>query len=255
MPGNWHPLFAARKGNEIMIVNENIVDYINSLEGELPEHVVKIMKEALADEVPIIRRETMTLIKYLLKTHKPMRVLEVGAAVGFSSILMSEYLPEGASIITIERMDERIQKAKQNIAMTKKESVITLLEGDATEILEDLVNGNTSHLDISSKSWDNKQSETSFSGEFDFIFMDAAKGQYMNFFPNIMKLLKTGGILLTDNVLQDGAVAKSRYGVIRRDRTIHTRMREYLYTLTHMEELDTVVLPVGDGVTISTKVK
>lgn len=237
-----------------MIVNENIVDYINSLEGELPEHIVRIMKEALADEVPIIRRETMTLIKYLLKSHKPMRVLEVGAAVGFSSILMSEYLEEGASIITIERMEERILKARENIAATKKEHVITLLEGDATQILEDLVNGNTSHLDILSSDSDNKQSETSFSGEFDFIFMDAAKGQYMNFFPNIMKLLKPGGILLTDNVLQDGAVAKSRFGVIRRDRTIHSRMREYLYTLTHMDELNTVVLPVGDGVTISTKI-
>ena len=238
-----------------MIVNENIVDYINSLEGELPEHIVRIMKEALADEVPIIRRETMTLIKYLLKSHKPMRVLEVGAAVGFSSILMSEYLEEGASIITIERMEERILKARENIVATKKENVITLLEGDATQILEDLVNGNTSHLDILPFGRDNKQSEASFSGEFDFIFMDAAKGQYMNFFPNIMKLLKPGGVLLTDNVLQDGAVAKSRFGVIRRDRTIHSRMREYLYTLTHMDELNTVVLPVGDGVTISTKIE
>lgn len=236
-----------------MIVNENIVAYINSLEGDLPEHIVSIMKEALADEVPIIRRETMTLIKYLLKSHQPMHVLEVGAAVGFSSILMSEYLPEGASIITIERMEERIQKAKENIDKCKKQEVITLLEGDATEILEDLVNGNTSHLDISLLSRDNKQSEASYSEKFDFIFMDAAKGQYMNFFPNIMKLLKPGGILLTDNVLFDGAVAKSRYGVIRRDRTIHTRMREYLHTLTHMDELNTVVLPVGDGVTISTK--
>lgn len=235
-----------------MIVNENIVAYINALEGELPEHITSIMKEALADEVPIIRRETMTLIRYLLKTHKPMKVLEVGAAVGFSSILMSEYLPEGAKIITIERMEERIIKAKENISNTKKQDVITLLEGDAAEILEDLVNGNTSHLDNLSNDSHNK-SETSYVGQFDFIFMDAAKGQYMNFFSNIMKLLKPGGVLLTDNVLQDGAVAKSRYGVIRRDRTIHGRMREYLYTLTHMEELDTVILPVGDGVTISTK--
>lgn len=236
-----------------MIVNENIVAYINSLEKELPEHVIDIMKEALDEEVPIIRRETITLIRHLLKTHKPMKVLEVGAAVGFSSILMSEYLPEGAKIITIERMEERIVKAKENIKKTKKQDVITLLEGDATIHLEDLVNGNTSHLDILMSDSDNKNPEISYVEQFDFIFMDAAKGQYMNFFPNIMKLLKPGGILLTDNVLQDGTVAKSRYGVIRRDRTIHTRMREYLYTLTHMEELDTVVLPVGDGVTISTK--
>ena len=236
-----------------MIVNENIVDYINSLEKDLPEHLMNIMKEALAEEVPIIRRETMTLIKYLLLCHKPKQILEVGAAVGFSSILMSEYLEEGASIITIERMEERIRKARENITATNRNEVITLLEGDATQILEDLVNGNTSHLDKFTQNTHNKLENTSYSGKFDFIFMDAAKGQYMNFFPNIMKLLKPGGILLTDNVLQDGAVAKSRFGVVRRDRTIHSRMREYLYTLTHMEELNTVVLPVGDGVTISTK--
>lgn len=237
-----------------MIVNENIVDYINSLEGDLPEHIQRIMEEALADDVPIIRRETMTLMKYLLLSHRPTNVLEVGAAVGFSSIFMSEYLEEGASIITIERMEERIQKAKENIKATNKGDVICLLEGDATQILEDLVHGNTSHLDNLPLEIDNKQTDTSYSGKFDFIFMDAAKGQYMNFFPNIMKLLKPGGILLTDNVLQDGAVAKSRFGVVRRDRTIHARMREYLYTITHMDELNTVVLPVGDGVTISTKI-
>ena len=238
-----------------MIVNENIKDYINTLEGELPPHIQEIMVEALNDEVPIIRRETMSLIRFLLKCHKPVHILEVGAAVGFSAILMSEYMPKGSSIITIERMEERIVKARENLSKTNRDNVITLLEGDAAEILEDLVHGNTSHLDKFGLQVDNKKSKASYVGYFDFIFMDAAKGQYMNFFPNIMKLLKTDGILLTDNVLQEGTVAKSRYGVTRRDRTIHSRMREYLYTLTHMEELDTVVLPVGDGVTISTKLK
>ena len=237
-----------------MIVNENIVDYINSLDQQLPDHIVTIMKEALADEVPIIRRETMTLIRYLLQTHRPKRVLEVGAAVGFSSILMSEYLAEDSTIITIERMEERILKARENIKKYNKQSVITLLEGDATDILERLVNGKTSHIDNFTTESDNVPVEP-MCGKFDFIFMDAAKGQYMNFFPNVMKLLSDDGVLLTDNVLQDGAVAKSRYGVTRRDRTIHTRMREYLYTLTHMDEINTIVLPVGDGVTISTKSK
>jgi predicted O-methyltransferase YrrM len=90
---------------------------------------------------------------------------------------------------------------------------------------------------------------------FDFIFLDAAKAQYMNFLPEIMKLLKVGGLFITDNVLQDGTIAESRYGITRRDRTIHTRMREYLFTITHMEQLETAVIPLGDGVTLSTKVK
>lgn len=238
-----------------MIVNENIVHYINSLETALPPHIQSIMKEAMDDQVPIIRRETMGLLKFLLIARRPKRVLEVGAAVGFSSIFMSEYLSEESTIVTIERMEERIKKAKENIRATKKEQVITLLEGDASVILEEMVSRNKSHIDNSYGQVDNKTLEGIKGNGFDFIFMDAAKGQYLNFFPYVMELLNVGGMLVTDNALQDGTVAKSRFGVTRRDRTIHTRMREYLYTLTHMDELNTVVLPVGDGVTISTKLK
>ena len=232
-----------------VIVDENIVAYINALDTNIPEYLLDMAKEALENHVPIIRRETMTLLKFLIQLKQPKNILEIGAAVGFSSILMSEYMPKNCHITTIERNEQRIQKAKENIVKYKKSDEITLLEGDAADILKDLVNRNNSHIDKQLRKVDNKISKN---GQFDFIFMDAAKGQYMNFFPYIMELISSDGMLLTDNVLQEGKVAKSRYGITRRDRTIHARMREYLYTLTHMDDLNTIVLPVGDGVTIST---
>lgn len=217
-----------------MIGNERIESYLVSLERDLPDFLWNIEKEAIREHVPIIKKPTQSLLRFLMKNNKPKRILEVGTAVGFSSLLMSESMPRECSITTIERNEKRIEKAKKNISMANKEDVITLLEGDATDILADLV----------------EKGE-----QFDFIFMDAAKGQYINFLDNIFTLLKENGLLVSDNVLQDGDVAESRYGVTRRNRTIHYRMREYLYTLTHHEEFDTIVLPIGDGVTLSTKLK
>ncbi|MGB8450694.1 MAG: O-methyltransferase [Anaerocolumna sp.] len=218
-----------------MIVDERITAYINTLEKELPSHLYELEKTALSEGVPIIRKETQTFLRFLLAVNKPHQILEVGAAVGFSAIFMSEYMPFNCNITTIEKVEMRLVKARKNISTAPKGEKINLLEGDALVLLKKL-------------SMDSKNS-------FDFIFLDAAKAQYMNFLPEIMKLLPVGGLLVTDNVLQDGTVAESRYGITRRDRTIHTRMREYLYTITHMEELETAVIPVGDGVTVSTKVK
>lgn len=218
----------------MMITNERIGAYIDTLDRELPEYLRVIEKKALNEYVPIIKRPTRGLLRFLLHFYRPKRILEIGAAVGFSSLFMSEYLPEDGKIITIEKVPKRIKEAKKNITEAGKEEIITLLEGDAADVLEEL----------------------SGKGEvFDMVFMDAAKGQYPNFLPPVLKMLKEGGLLVSDNVLQDGTIAESRYAVTRRDRTIHGRMREYLYTLTHMEELDTVVLPLGDGVALSTKLK
>lgn len=215
-----------------MIVDERIGAFINSLESEMPEKLRDIEKQALAEYVPIIKKPTQSLLRFLVQLKKPKRILEVGAAVGFSSIFMSEYMPRDGKIITIEKVPQRIAKAKKNFVYANQTDRITLLEGDATEILQQLV----------------KQKE-----KFDIIFMDAAKGQYLNFLPNIMTLLENNGLLISDNVLQDGDVVESRYAITRRNRTIHARMREYLYTLTHRPDLETVVLPIGDGVTLSTK--
>lgn len=212
-----------------MIVDERIVTFINSMETENSEILEEIEREALDSRVPIIRKEMQSFLKVLLSVQKPMSVLEVGTAVGFSALLMSEYLPEGGTITTIENYEKRIPIARANFARAGKEDCITLLEGDAQDVLKTLEE------------------------PFDFIFMDAAKGQYIHFLPDVFRLLKTGGLLVSDNVMQDGTIIESRYGVERRDRTIHSRMREYLYTLKHHSELITSIVPLGDGVALSVK--
>lgn len=217
-----------------MIGDERILSYISSLEQDLPLYMWEIEQEALATHVPIIKKPTQSLLRFLMRNNKPKRVLEVGTAVGFSALLMREHLKEDARITTIERNQGRIDRALENFAREDKDGRITLIEGDASDILKQLV----------------KEKKT-----FDFIFMDAAKGQYINFLEDIDMLLESGGLLVSDNVLQDGDVVESRFGVTRRNRTIHNRMREYLFTLTHHETYDTIVLPIGDGVTLSTKVK
>ena len=212
-----------------MIVDERIITFINSLDTKNSEILEDIEREALADNVPIIRREMQSFLKVLLMVKKPMRVLEVGTAVGFSALLMSEYVPEECAITTIENYEKRIPIARQNFVRAGKEKKITLLEGDAMDVLKTL------------------------EGPYDFIFMDAAKGQYIHFMPEILRLLKPEGILVSDNVLQDGDIIESHFIVTRRNRTIYKRMREYLYELTHSDELVTSVLPIGDGITVSVK--
>ena len=212
-----------------MVVEERLVTYINSLETGNTEILDEIEREALRSDVPIIRKEMQTFLKVFLAMKRPARILEVGTAVGFSAILMAEYNPGACEIITIENYEKRIPIARENFKCAGKESVITLLTGDAKEVLPTIEE------------------------PFDFIFMDAAKGQYIHFLPEVLRLLKSGGTLISDNVLQDGDIIQSRFAVTRRNRTIHKRMREYLYTLTHHEELTTAVLPIGDGITVSVK--
>ena len=212
-----------------MIVDERMVTYIRSL--EVPESAVieAIEQEALRDRVPIIRKEMQSFLKVLLMIKRPMRILEVGAAVGFSSILMSEYMPEGGHITTIENYDKRIPIARANFKRAGKEEQIDLIEGDALEVMHGL------------------------EGPYDLIFVDAAKGQYIHYLPEVMRLLGTDGVLVSDNVLQEGDIIESRFAVERRNRTIHSRMREYLYELKHHDQLQTSIIPLGDGVALSVK--
>ena len=212
-----------------MIVDERMVTYIRSL--EVPESAVieAIEQEALRDRVPIIRKEMQSFLKVLLMIKRPMRILEVGAAVGFSSILMSEYMPEGGHITTIENYDKRIPIARAYFKRAGKEEQIDLIEGDALEVMQGL------------------------EGPYDLIFVDAAKGQYIHYLPEVMRLLGADGVLVSDNVLQEGDIIESRFAVERRNRTIHSRMREYLYELKHHEQLQTSIIPLGDGVALSVK--
>lgn len=212
-----------------MITEERISTFINSFDTGNPPFLNQLEQYAIETSVPVIRPQMQSFLKLLLAMKQPKQILEVGTAIGFSALLMSEYAPEECRITTIEKYEKRIPLAKENFRKAGKENKITLLEGDALDILKSL------------------------DGVYDFIFMDAAKGQYIHFLPDILKLMPIGGVLVSDNVLQDGDVLESRYAVTRRDRTIHTRMREYLYQLKHNEQLCTDILPLGDGVTVSVK--
>ncbi len=212
-----------------MIVEERLVTYLHSLEQENSEILEEIEQAALRDSVPIIRKEMQSFLKVLLAIKRPTRILEVGTAVGFSALLMSEYAPEECTITTIENYEKRIPIARENFKRAGKEQKITLIEGDAMEVLTEL------------------------SGPYDFIFMDAAKGQYIAYLPEVLRILEPDGVLVSDNVLQDGNIIESRFAVERRDRTIHSRMREYLYTLKHHPDLETSIIPLGDGTAVSVK--
>ncbi len=212
-----------------MADQDRITAFINSLDRGNAPYLDDIEKKAIEDEVPIVRKDTQALLKFLMAQNRPVNILEVGCAIGFSALLMAEYsLPE-TRITTIEKYEKRIPVARENFEKYDRQGKITLIEGDALEVLKTLSPG------------------------YDFIFMDAAKGQYINFLPDCMRLLTKGGLLVSDNVLQDGDVFESRFAVTRRNRTIHARMREYLYELTHRDDLKTVILTVGDGMSLSVK--
>lgn len=213
-----------------MTVDERMITYIRSLYSEPSQFLQELEKQAHIDNVPVIRTEMRNLLKLLLSMKNPDNILEVGTAIGYSALLMNEFCPL-ASITTIEKYEKRIPIAKENFRIADKNHKINLIEGDALKILGSL------------------------KGKYDFIFMDAAKGQYINFLPDLIRLLPKGGLLVSDNVLQDGEIVESRFAVTRRNRTIHSRMREYLYEINHNDALVTSVLPVADGVTVSVKVK
>lgn len=214
-----------------MIVDERFSTYVASLEAPEEPLLERIEAEALAARVPIIRKETQSFLKTLLVMHKPRKVLEIGTAVGFSALLMSAYLPEGGHITTIENYEKRIPIARENFRQAGKEGMISLIQGDALAVMKELTEA------------------------YDLIFMDAAKGQYIHYLSEAVRLLAPGGILVSDNVLQGGDVLESRFAVERRDRTIYSRMREYLYELKHHDQLQTSILPLGDGVALSVKKK
>lgn len=214
-----------------MITEERISTFINSFDTGNTPFLNELEQFALETNVPVIRPQMQSFLRLLLAMKQPKQILEVGTAIGFSALLMSEYGPSDCKITTIEKYEKRIPIARENFKKAGRQEQITLLEGDATELLKEL------------------------KGPYDFIFMDAAKGQYIHFLPDILRLMPMGGLLVSDNVLQDGDVMESRYAVTRRDRTIHSRMREYLYELKHNEQLQTDILPVGDGVTVSVRIQ
>ncbi len=187
----------------------------------------EIYGKAIKNDVPVVRREMQAFLKTFLLISRPEKILEIGTATGFSALLMAEYAPKPCSVITIENYEKRFAEAEANIASSEHADRISLIKGDALEELKKL------------------------EGTFDLIFMDAAKGQYIFFLPLIKKLMKPGSVMIADNVLQDGDIIEPRYIVQRRERTIYKRMREFLYEIKHDPELETSIIPLGDGISLS----
>ncbi len=218
--------------NNMQTIDEERTEiFIRAYSKDFPEYLLMLEKEAKEQDVPIIRKGTQELLRFLLRMKKPENILEIGTAVGFSSLLMAEYVPDSAKITTIENYPPRIEAAKKNFDMYDKSDRIKLLEGDAGEIL---------------KSLDTR---------FDFIFLDGPKGQYESYIDDIIRLMKKDALLVTDNIFKEGDILESRFALERRDRTIHSRMREFLIRLRDEESLENVILSSGDGMTLSVKVK
>lgn len=212
-----------------MIVNERIVSYIHSLEKTNTPLLEEMERFAKETNVPIIRKEMEGFLRTMVEIKQPKRILELGCAIGYSAILMSEYMPKDCKIITIENYDKRIPIATEYINRSVRKADINLIFGDALEEVPKLEKG------------------------FDFVFMDAAKAQYINFLPPVLEVMNKSGILIADNVLQEGDLVESKFTVTRRNRTIHKRIREFLYEVKNNEQLTTSVIPIGDGITLSVK--
>lgn len=214
-----------------MLTKDYLQEYLKEILPMCGGVLGDIQRESYEENVPIIENDVVRLLSFILSVKRPKKVLEIGAAVGFSSGLMSRYLDDGGKIITIDRFDVMIEQFKENRKRLGLEDKIELIEGDACEILPAL------------------------NDKFDFIFLDAAKAQYTKLFPHCLRLLETGGILIADDVLQEGRIAKKREEVPRRQRTVHTRMRDFLWEITHNDALETAVLTIGDGVALCHKIK
>ena len=211
---------------------ERISQFIQSFLPERNAFLERVRKEALSEAVPILREETAALLRVCLKTKDKPRILELGTAVGYSALVMMDAIEGEGEIVTVENFPPRIEKAKENFGASPYKDKICLMEGDGAEILEELL--------------EKKE-------QFSFIFLDAAKAQYPLWFPSLLKLLSSGGILFCDNILQGELLLESRFYLERRQRTIHKRMREFLRLLQREKSLETSILPIGDGVSLSIK--
>ena len=211
-----------------MITNPKVLEYLDIISPVNSKAIEEIRAEAKRNYIPIIKRDTENFLKFVLKMQNPGSILEIGCAVGYSAAVMLEN--SDADIVTVEKMPERVEEAKRNIKYADFESRASILEGDAGDILKSLADRGE---------------------KFDFIFMDAAKAQYITWLPVVKKLLKESGMIFSDNCLQEGDLAESSFAIRKRDKTIHKRMREYIYLLLHDETLESWIFSIGDGVLLS----
>lgn len=213
--------------------SERLQTYLSSLSPGQGAYLDKVRREAEQAGVPVIRLSMENFLQTFLELEKPQAILEAGTAVGYSSMLMARFSEDwDGRIDTVEKDQERILQAKKNIGASPYKDRIRLIPGDVLEVFNRLADeGKT----------------------YDFIFMDAAKGQYIRYLASALQLLRQGGLLISDNVLQDMTILDSRFALERRERTIHKRMRDYLYVLTHTDGLLTSIVPIGDGAAVTVK--
>lgn len=210
-------------------INEEYVEeYIRSITPHNNAYLIQMEQYAKEYHVPIIEPEVAQLLKVLLKSNKPKNILEIGTAIGYSALIMAETTAEDTKITTIERNDEMVQLAHTNISNTLFKDKIKILQGEAEEILP--------HL----------------SDTYDFIFLDAAKGQYLDFFNYCIRFLKPGGLIVSDNVLFKGMVATDEL-VVKRKKTIVNRLRAFLKYINELDGYTSCVIPIGDGVALTYK--
>lgn len=212
------------------IVHPYITKYLREELAENTEFLRQMEAYAAAHEVPIVQPETAKFLSCLSYMLRPKRILEVGCAIGYSAILMAQGLEEGGTVKTLELNPEMVQTAKNNIQQAGLERVITVVEADAKDYMSCLEED----------------------GEYDYIFLDGPKAHYIYMLDDCVRLLRKGGILVADNVLYKGMTAENSL-VIRRKITIVKRLRKFITALTSREDLETSVLPLGDGVTLSVK--
>jgi predicted O-methyltransferase YrrM len=238
----------AREDREYRSLREERMEgFLSSLTDPLENYpeLMSIEEACLEKYVPLIRPSMQRFLSFEMKARRPKRILEIGTAVGFSSILMAKNLLEFSDdfhIDTIENFNVRIPEAEANFKACGVEDYITLHFGDAGEILR---------LMGEEKKQGDQGFGLHFHGPYDLIFMDAAKGQYPVWLPLLKDLMEENTLLITDNVLQEGELVESHFAIHRRNRTIHKRVREYLYALTHDEDLQTEILPIGDGLALT----
>lgn len=189
------------------------------------QELQKIKEKALEEHIPIIMDDTLEVVDKILKELKPKKILEIGTAVGYSAMCFSEYLEEGGTIDTIERDEERVKQAKENIVKVEVKDKINILEGDAVEILPTL------------------------NEKYDMVFIDAAKGKYPFFLKEALRMLNQNGVILADNILYKGYVM-SDYNK-HKQRTAVRNLREYIHDVTENPNLETEILEVGDGLAIT----
>lgn len=205
------------------VVKDEIVDFMRTRQKPVAGALKELEAFARKENIPIIPHETVAYFRLLLQALQPKKILEIGTAIGFSALLMAENAPN-AQITTIDRNEEMIGFAKENLAKFDQRKQITLLEGDAVDVLQDLT-------------------ET-----YDFVFMDSAKSKYIVFLPRILELLEVGGIVLLDDIFQGGDVAKDIMEVRRGQRTIYRGLQNLFHATLNHPDLTASLVPLGDGI-------